>query len=81
MMELKIAKHVVRTAAGASADLASLLPLLKENCAKGEYELVAKAIATILAEISFEIMNPIFRNFPQVEVEVNDEIEEFGKIL
>jgi hypothetical protein len=61
-MERELAKHIVATGFHSNSVLQELIQLLKRHCIPDEYEQFAKAIASIIAETSLEILNPIFKN-------------------
>jgi len=73
-MERELAKHVVATGFRSASVLQELVPLLKPHCDPNEYEKYARAIASVSAEISTEILNPIFDQFPDLKSEVEQKI-------
>jgi hypothetical protein len=81
LMDKKIAQHVAKTAFRASADLGSVIPLLKEHCSTEEYEKLRLPIATVSASIGLDILNLIFEYFPDIKQEFDEDIKLYGKIL
>jgi len=80
-MERELAKHVVVTGFRSSSVLQELIPLLKKHCNPDEYEQFAKAIASVIAETSLEILNPIFQKYPDLKEEVDKKIDKYGKFI
>src|ERR1700722_19005267 len=68
-MEQELAKHVVITGFRSASTLQELIPLLKKHCDPAIYEQYAKAISSVSAEISMEILNPIFQQYPEIKQE------------
>ena len=80
-MEKKIAKHIVVTAFRCSSKLSSILVVAKDHCTAAEYESVHVAVASVAAEISIKLVNPILHEHPDIGEEIDQEIEEFGRVL
>lgn len=80
-MDRQLAKHVVFTGFRSGCLLQELVPLLKAHCEMGEYEQYSKAIAAVSAEISIEILTPLFKLYPDLKTEVDAAIEKYGQII
>ena len=80
-MERELAKHIAVTGFRSASLLQELLTLLKEHCDQTEYKQYAKAIASVSAEISLEILNPIFQKNPDLKIEIENKIKKFGKFI
>lgn len=80
-MNRKLAQHIVRVAFRSSAELGNLIPLLKEHCKPDEYEKLCRPIASASATISLNILNLVFTDFPDLELELDEEIKVYGKML
>jgi hypothetical protein len=80
-MEKELAKHVVTVGFHSLSLLEGLIPLLKEHCSDEEYQEYVKSIATVAADMSTEIFNKIFRQYPDLEKEVEQTINKYGKFI
>jgi heme oxygenase len=60
-------------------ELADLVPFIKEHCDKEEYERISIAIATVLHDLDATIQQPIYQEHPDVEREIEDRVERFGR--
>jgi hypothetical protein len=80
-MDKDVATHIAKVAFKASADLGELVPLAKAHCTKNEYETLGRAIALASATISLEILNLIFREFPEIKQNFDEDIKLYGRIL
>jgi hypothetical protein len=82
MMDEKLARHVGRVAFEASARLGELVPLLKEHCSdRDEYIVITRAIAAAITAIDLEILNLLFKNFPELKHEFDESIKTYRRIL
>ena len=61
--------------------LQDLLPLLKAHCGQAEYDEYLKAVAAVSFEITTEIFNRVFLQFPDLKEEVDKKIEQYGKFI
>lgn len=59
-------------------ELQDLLPLIREHCDPAEYEACAKAIASVVAEISLGLQKTVFENNPEVKAEVEEAVTRYG---
>lgn len=81
-MESKLNKELARiigvTAFRSAADMGHLVPLLKEHCSDEERKTYGIAIATAMASIRAEVLCKIFAEFPELEVDFDRQIMEYG---
>jgi len=80
-MDDELAKHIVVTGFRSASALQELIPLLKEHCDITEYEKYLKAISAVSAEISIEILNPLFNDYPHLKNDVEQKIDKYGKFI
>jgi hypothetical protein len=80
-MDQELARHVVVTGFRSASVLQELIPLLKEHYDTSKYEKYVKAISAVSAEISIEILNPIFSDYPNLKDEVDRKIDKYGKLI
>lgn len=57
-------------AISSSNEIISLVPELKNNCTREDYLYFAQAMGSISADISYQILKPIYKKFPHLEVKV-----------
>jgi hypothetical protein len=55
-----------------------MLPLLRERCEPEEYQVYAKGIASVLAEMSLAVTNKVIAEHPELEVEVEASLATSG---
>jgi len=80
-MEKDLARHVVRAGFASMGKLTNLLELLKEHCSPEEYQTYLKAVATVSAHISEQIVSRATANFPDLEAEIEAKIKKYGLII
>ena len=80
-MDKELAKHVITVGFHSLSLLESLIPLLKEHCNDQEYQEYLKSIGVVSAEMGTEIFNKIFHQHPDLEKEVEDKINKYGKFI
>lgn len=80
-MDIDIARHVLRAAFRSARELQDLLPLLKATMPAEEYDVLARGIASAIAEIGLEVTNRALAAHPALETEVETEVQRFGKYL
>jgi hypothetical protein len=68
-MDRELARGIVATGYRSALALQELIPRLKQELQPSEYDQFLKAIATVSAEISLEILNPVFKQFPELKKE------------
>ena len=59
-MDRSYAKILARSATNSLSGLANALPAIKEGCPVEEYNKLRRQIASILADIITEILNPLY---------------------
>ena len=80
-MDRDLAKHVIAAGFRSASVLQDLLPLLKVHCEPGEYDQYRKAISSVSFEITTEIFNQVFLQFPDLKEEVDKKIATYGKFI
>jgi hypothetical protein len=80
-VDVAVARHVLRGAFRASRELQELLPALKAECGAEEYDAWLKAIATTVAEIGLSVTNKATDAHPELEAEIEAQIERYGAYL
>jgi len=68
-MDRELARAVVAAGCHSALALQELIPRLKQELDPSEYDQFLKAIATVSAEISLEILNPVFKRYPELRKE------------
>jgi hypothetical protein len=81
LMDIDLARHVLRIAFSASRELGTLVPLLKEHCEAAEDEPYAKAIASTIAAIQLSLVNKVAADHPLLEAEMEGNIATYGQYL
>jgi phosphoenolpyruvate-protein kinase (PTS system EI component) len=80
-MDKELAKHVVAVGFHSLSLLQSLIPILKEHCSQDEYSQCVKGIAAVSAEMSAQLFNQIFAQYPELEKEVERKINKYGQFV
>ncbi len=80
-MDIKIAKYLLHSFFASSNALCELIPFIKEHCTEEEYTSFGKKVASISADISLELINPIFKQFPELEKSASDSIEKYNRYI
>jgi hypothetical protein len=78
-MNQDIAKLLALTVFQSSSQISGIIPLLKENCSEDEYKPYLVSIASISAEINFQILNKIFAEHPEIKKEFDEKIKKYGR--
>jgi len=81
MMEIDLARHVVRAAFRSSRELGDLLPFLKEHLNAKECEGYAKTIASAVAAIQVAVLNKLMVEHPSLEAEIDVTIAKYDRYL
>jgi hypothetical protein len=76
-----VAKQAAIAAVRASTQLTSLLPSIKAECDSAEYARLLRNVASVCGHISREILHPIFAQHPDLEKELEESIDKYGKVL
>ena len=69
-MDIDLARRMIRAQFASSKPLEAMIPELKEQLEPEEYKTWLLAIAKVIAEGGFEIMNRAFAEHPELEAEV-----------
>jgi hypothetical protein len=80
-MDKDLARHVATTAFRSAVQLSDMIPLLKQHCDEAELKTFVKAIATANATIHIEIGNRIYAAYPELEQELENSIQKYGKLI
>lgn len=78
-MNRSLAKVIAVAALRSSAELNALIPLLKMHCPDDEYEDVKSAIADLSLQISDGLLRRAFHDHPDLEQELDDHFQQFGR--
>ena len=74
-MDIELAREVVRTAFRSSAELQSLLPVLKQRCSAEEYKSYALGIAAAIDAIGLGLTNRALAAHPGLAHEIETSLE------
>ena len=80
-LDRDLARHVVAVGFHSLSLLESLLPILKTHCDQDEYSEYLQSIGAVSAEMSSEIFNKIFQQYPDLEREVESKIKQYGQFF
>lgn len=80
-MDKEVAKHIVYVAFKSESNLNELVPLLKEHCSDTEYKKFLKGIAKVSSCISAEIINLVYKDFPEIKSDLDEKINKYGKLI
>ena len=80
-MDRDLARHVVAVGFHSISLLQSLIPILKAHCSPEELAEFLQGIGAVSAEMTVEILNKIFKEYPDLEKEVEDKIDKYGKFF
>lgn len=80
-MDRDLAKHMVSVGFHSLSLIEGLIPLLKEHCTEAEYNEYLRSIASVCATMTSEIFNKVFRKYPDLETEVEQKIQKYGKFI
>jgi fibrillarin-like rRNA methylase len=80
-MHKEIAHHIAYESFRISSMLNNLIPILKENCDKDEYEFLAKKIAAISGDIGLELLNYVFSKYPDIKDEIDGKIQKYSTLI
>lgn len=80
-MDRELAKHVLTVCFHSLALLQDLLPVLKKHCSESEYSELMKGISSVSGHMSMDLLNTIFTKFPDLENEVEEKIQKYGKFI
>ena len=80
-MERELAKHVITVGFHSLSLIEGLIPVLKEHCDDAEFREFSKSIGAVIAEVGFEIFNRIYKQYPELKIEVQQKIDKYGKFI
>lgn len=78
-MDRAFGKVVVVASLRSSSELNALIQLAKQHCSADEYEELKIAIADASLAISQRIISKIFEKFPDLEQEIEQHYQDFGR--
>lgn len=78
-MDRDVAKMILSATYRGGGELAHLVPFIKEHCTKDDYERISMAIAAVLHEVDSTIRRSIYQEHPDLEREIQDRVERFGR--
>jgi hypothetical protein len=78
-MDIELARQVVRTAFSSSAQLQTLLPVLKQRCSTDEYRDFALGIAAAIDAIGVGLTNKAIATHPGLAGEIESSIAQHGR--
>jgi hypothetical protein len=79
-MTEEFAWNIIVNAYKSASLITSLIPELRANSTEDEYLYYRKAMATLSADISLTILNPIFKTFPHLQPRVDQLFKEQGHL-
>jgi len=80
-MDIDLARHCVRAAFRASRELESALHALKAGCEPDEYDGYKLGIAGAIYEIGVALTNTAIAAHPELEAEIEAQIQKYGRYL
>ena len=80
-MDRELARHVIGIGFHSLSLLESVLPVLKAHCSGEEYLKYLNAMAAVSAEAATQIFGEIYREHPDLEVEVAAKIKKYGQFV
>lgn len=78
-MEKELAKIVLCASYRSGQELSNIIPVLKEFCPPDEYERIVFTIGSVLHELHTEIHQKIFEEHPDLEAEIEERIQKYGR--
>ena len=78
-MDRDLANMILNATHSSERELANLVPFIKEHCDKDDYDRMSIAIATVLHDLDSTIRRPIYQEHPDLEREIEDRVERFGR--
>jgi hypothetical protein len=80
-MDRDLAKHVITVGFHSLSLIEGLIPVLKEHCDDAEFQEYLKSIGMVIAEVGLEVFNKIYRQYPDLKIEVEEKIDKYGKFI
>ena len=66
-MDTDVASKISTLMHRISGDLTASVFLIEETCSQSEFEAYRLATGKVMGEILFEVLNPVYRSFPQLK--------------
>jgi hypothetical protein len=79
-LDRTLAALVVNSSYRSGGELANLVPIIKEFCDADEYSVLSMAIGEILQDIEDRIRRPIYEEFPDLEAEIWERVNKYGRV-
>lgn len=79
-MQQDVAWHIIRVVFRCSADLQSLLRILKENCDAEEYQHYARGVAAAIDAINVQLMDRVLADHPELTKRIESDLAKHGRI-
>lgn len=80
-MDRKLARHFASVVFKCESQLVDIVPLLKQHCDEEEYKMYGKAIASIAATINLDLLNLIYKNYPEVQKDIEDTLDKYSILI
>ena len=80
-MDKEVARFLAHTAFRSSANLADLVPFMKAHCSVEDQKNYSIAIATAMASIHLEVLDKLYKEFPEIEEEFQRQTKKYGRPL
>jgi hypothetical protein len=74
-----LSRRVVKATFRSARELQDLLPILKERASPEDYQTYLRAIAAVVGEGGQQLLNRVFAEHPDLEVEVDAAIKTNGR--
>ena len=81
VVDIDLARHVIRTAFRSSRELGGLLGVLKQHCKPDEYDGHARDIAAVIASIQLKVVGRITAARPELDAEIETMIAKYDRYL
>ena len=79
IMDIDLARDLVRSSFRISADLQALLPTIKARCSEEEYRDLALGVARAIDSIGVALINKALAAYPELEQEIEATIAKDGR--
>ncbi|WP_421724242.1 hypothetical protein [Bauldia sp.] len=80
-MDKQLAKHLIRVAFRSQRELSGCLGALKEGCSPEEYRDYARGVAAAVHEINVALTNKAIAAYPELEQEIESDMQKYGRYL
>jgi len=78
-MDEQLAQMVLTAASRSAGDLADLVPMLKEHGSEEFHAEIVQGIGSAIFEILNEVREPIFKGFPALKLQYEQNLDKFGR--